>query len=701
MRMKRYMILLAALVVAASCEKHDDIAVQEEADKSQTLTFTADAVATRTVLGDDWSVSWQEGDAVSILWNGGTARAKAHLDGAKARFSATVDDVPEYYAVYPADIQAQVGEDGKLTLRIPESQTGKFEDCAVIVSHTTRESLDFGRFRSAVGMIRFTLEDDSFTRVRFSSTAEENVAGTVTTDASYSSFATQADKASVEVAVEGKGTYYLATLPGISLSGLHFDLGNDIAWKGEAANGTPATIPAGNILCINTPVDGHIIVVGDFYITVDGAGSKDGSSEANAGDAAFLRTLLGTPSNAEILNGHTIHVGAGTYDLSSEGRGLSLTYGSPTEIRIAGEDGTTFTTSLSGAEGRILTVGAEANVNLTIEGIAFTGASHDDIGSALCLQSGSHKVTGCTFSDNETTSTTNDKTGAGIYVGGTASADIRYCTFTGNKTKVTGGAAIFLIAGTVNKVVGCTFRGNNPGMIANGGAILIKHSNCSLYLVDSSFDGNACQTNGPDLFGSKAYALLAWNCTFTGGTNKSPTNLGSIRINHPGFFGNCTFAMGTVGATNGMLAFGLTTNTEVSNQIFNNLLLCNEGSSMGTASATAKRGLTTYGHNVWFQAPNLTITDKGGASDKTGIKTSDILESTVLSEAGLMEWEGPAAKLEGFTCATPSEAESALKSFNFGGTEFYEWLVAEGLFDKDASGKERGASWWPGSYQRQ
>ena len=701
MRMKKYMILWAALVVASACEKvPEQVRNDDDGIIRQTVTFTADAVATRTTLGDDWSVSWQEGDEVSILWKGGSAKANAHLEGAKARFSATVEEVSDYYAVYPADIPAAVGEDGKLTVLVPDIQTGKFEDCAIIVSHTTRESLDFGRFKSAVGMIRFTLEDDAFTRIRFSSTSEQNITGNVTTDAAVSAFSTQADNPSVEVPVNGKGTYYLATLPGISLSGLKFELGNDIAWKGEATNETPASIPAGNILCISSPVDGHIVVVGDFYITVEGAGNKDGSSAANAGDAAFLRTLLGTPANASILNGHTVHIAAGTYDLSSEGRGLVLAYGSATEIRLAGDPGTIFTTSLSGEEGRILTAGNQSNVNLTIEGITFTGASHNGAGGALCLLAGKHRVSGCTFSDNETTSTTNDQTGAGIYIGGTASADIRNCTFTGNKTKITGGAAIFIIAGTVNKVVGCTFRGNNPEMVANGGAILLKHSDCTLYLVDSSFDQNACTTNGPDLFGSKAQALIAWNCTFTGGTNKSAGNLGSIRINHPGFFGNCTFAMETVGTANGVLAFGLSSGNETTNQIFNNLILCNEGSSMGTASSTAKRGLTTYGHNVWLQAPNLTLTDKGGASDKTGVKTSDIWSALSPSEAGLLEWNGPAGVLEGFTCATPAEAETALKSFTLGGESFYEWLVDEGLFDKDARGNARGASWWPGSYQK-
>ena len=44
--------------------------------------------------------------------------------------------------------------------------------------------------------------------------------------------------------------------------------------------------------------------------------------------------------------------------------------------------------------------------------------------------------------------------------------------------------------------------------------------------------------------------------------------------------------------------------------------------------------------------------------------------------------------------------EHALKSFTLGGESFYEWLVDEGLFDKDARGNARGASWWPGSYQK-
>ena len=72
--MKKYLTVLALLLAAVSCGKG------ELTDLPQTtleLTFTADAVAayaggnaTRTSLGADWSVSWVEGDQVSIRRRG-------------------------------------------------------------------------------------------------------------------------------------------------------------------------------------------------------------------------------------------------------------------------------------------------------------------------------------------------------------------------------------------------------------------------------------------------------------------------------------------------------------------------------------------------------------------------------------------------------------------------------------------------------
>lgn len=97
MRMKKYMILFAVVLLAA-CNGKEIMPDTKEVDQTQqqSLTFTADALVTKTALGADWSVSWTEGDRVKILWNGGETNCQARIEGGKAYFTAVVDEVKEY-----------------------------------------------------------------------------------------------------------------------------------------------------------------------------------------------------------------------------------------------------------------------------------------------------------------------------------------------------------------------------------------------------------------------------------------------------------------------------------------------------------------------------------------------------------------------------------------------------------------------------
>ena len=695
MRMKKYMILFAAVLLAACTAKEmpDSVKPEEAVDTPrQALTFTADAVVTKTTLGADWSVSWNEGDQVKILWNGGEAVCAAELEGGKAYFSAVVDEVKEYYAVYPAGIEAQVGADGKLVLAIPTAQSGRFEDSAVIVAHTTREALNFGRFKSAVGMIRFSIVDPSVTKVRFTATDSKPVGGSVATGPELV-YETDPGSASVEVAVEGAGTYYLSVLPGVELSGLSFQLGNEEKWFGTASSQTPATIQAGQILLVSASLEDNLVIEGDIYIT----------------EPEALRSLLSNPASASKLDGHTVHVSAGTYDLAIEEKGLSLDFEQAITLKLAAEEGTIFTTSLSGDEGCILTVASD-KVNLEVEGVTFTGGSHNGPGGALNLTKGKHVFRNCTFDKNVSTSTSADKTGGAVNVGGTAEADFEGCLFTDNRTSVTGGGALAVYTTGMVRVLNCTFTGNTShtgtGYVGNGGAILQKKAGNILYIVNSRFSGNGTNTNGPDIFTSAGAALMMFNNTLAHPLypQANSLNRGLVRVNAPALVVNCTFVMEVdgnatgAGCNNGVLAFSQNNN----NVIMGNLMLTNAGYSMGAganyAGNTTKKA-TTAGYNVYSEAPKIEFTDKGDNTDVTGIRTADVVASSELSADGLLHWDGPAAKLPAYQAPTPAQVETVIKEYPVGGTDFYNWLVAKGVFGKDATGNDRGNAWWPGAYQ--
>ena len=694
MRMKKTFLYLTIALAAVSCAR--EMPGQEEGAIDQVrvpLTFRADVVATRTSLGSDWSVSWCEGDQVKILWSGGETMTEASLEGGKAYFSAAVDEVQEYYAVYPASIEASVGVDGKLSVVLPSSQTGRFEDCAVIIAHTTRESLDFGKFKSAAGLIRFAIADPDVTRVRFCGAGEEPVGGSVVADASLSC-ETVPGSTAVDVAVAGAGIYYMSVLPGLQLdSGMSFQLGTDEKWLGTASSPTPATIQAGQVLLVTASLEDNLVVEGDIYI-----------SEPEA-----LRTLLSSPASAGKLAGHTVHVSAGTYDLSMGESGLSLDFESAVTVKIIAEGGTVFTTSLTGEEGCILTVASD-KVNLDIEGVAFSGGSHDGTGGALCLTKGSHSFKNCVFSDNKTSSTTSDRCGGAVYVGGTASADFERCRFTGNKAAVTGGGALAVYTTSKVTVLDCDFSGNvthtGSAYVGNGGAILQKKADSILYVVNCRFSGNGTATNGPDLFSSAGAALLLYNCTFAHplSPDDKSANRGNVRMNVPSFVASCTFVVdvdGTAdgaGTSNGLMAFG----QSINNEFVGNLMLSNAGYSIGVGAkytSTTTKDATTKGHNVYSMAPKINLTDSGNATDLTGVRTADVVLSTDLASDGLLHWDGPAAKFSGYQAATAERMASVIKAYPDVGNDFYNWLVAKGVFGKDAAGTDRGDSWWPGAYQ--
>ena len=308
------------------------------------------------------------------------------------------------------------------------------------------------------------------------------------------------------------------------------------------------------------------------------------------------------------------------------------------------------------------------------------------------------------------TSTLADKTGGAVNVGGTAEADFEGCIFTDNRANVTGGGALAVYTTGVVRVLDCVFTGNTShtgtAYVGNGGAILQKKAGNILYVANSHFCGNGTNTNGPDIFSSAGAALLLFNNTLAHPLypQANSLNRGLVRVNVPSLVVNCTFVMqvdgSTVGAgcNNGVLAFSQNNN----NVIMGNLMLANAGYAMGAganyAGSTTKHA-TTAGYNVYSEAPKIVLTDEGGSTDVTGIRTADIVSSDALSADGLLLWDGPAAKLPTYQAPAPAQVESVIKAYPVGGEDFYNWLVAKGVFGKDAAGNDRGNSWWPGAYQ--
>jgi endonuclease/exonuclease/phosphatase family metal-dependent hydrolase len=85
-----------------------------EFQKPKTVVFTAN-VATKTILNEaDNSVTWESGDRVKFVWKDGFKTSSASTSGAVTTFEVDIPAVvEELYAVYPAELEASVVEDGK------------------------------------------------------------------------------------------------------------------------------------------------------------------------------------------------------------------------------------------------------------------------------------------------------------------------------------------------------------------------------------------------------------------------------------------------------------------------------------------------------------------------------------------------------------------------------------------------------------
>jgi len=132
--MKKTLTLITIAAFALlSCSKEADQATEaEQATATELVTVTAcfdeeDAIATRTVLAEDRSVLWSEGDAISIFTNDGENVRFDITSGAgtsKASFTGELKkDSAPFYAIYPYAEDISISEGSAIQFAMPQVQT--------------------------------------------------------------------------------------------------------------------------------------------------------------------------------------------------------------------------------------------------------------------------------------------------------------------------------------------------------------------------------------------------------------------------------------------------------------------------------------------------------------------------------------------------------------------------------------------------
>lgn len=489
---KNYFAFVCAICALTlfSCQKEDNspeeevpvVPAEEEVipDGYTQLTLSAVSDETKTTL-DGTAVKWAAGDQIKVYCSDESAydfELVGEGGSATGDFTGLVPSgKTALYAVYPKDLYSSVSS-STVNVTIPAAQEGTFGKGNIAVAKVDGEhNMAFKNVNAFVG---FTVGAD-ITKVVVSSVGGENLSGTLAVDCSGENPAAGAlsdggSSITVTFPESTGGTYYVAIAPGITHSkGLLLTWYNGTTVTGTYWLNKAITTVANNVYDMETvSADGH------YYVSVDGAGKKNGMNAANAWSASqFWSKLHPGGTNPEMdnaklanINGATFHLAAGTYKWGADAA-INIDESETISFTIKGESGTIFSGDDDGddtGDHRILTLGG--NMNVTFDGISFVkGKVTDENGGALNIaNTGTWLFKGCTFSDNEATKDSKNTHGGAIY--SAQSIEIEECTMSNNGASY--GACVAVSGnGKIAVVKGGTFQNNAAA--GNGGAIQVEN----------------------------------------------------------------------------------------------------------------------------------------------------------------------------------------------------------------------------------
>ncbi len=524
--------------------------------------------------GTNRVVNWAAGDEIKVLYAGGSTETEAETAG---KTSTMTFDVPKgtetVYMVYPKAASSSLSE-STLSVTIPAEQDGTFATANYAIARTG-VSGGTAQFYNASALIQIDLTDATLTKAVITGANGEALVGTVPFtfgESSVTPGAASSTSTQLTVNFSGAKTYYVATLPGLSLKNgfsVKFYRGDEPAggWKTTSAT----TIARAKIASL-----GQLDKAACFrYVTVSGAGTKSGRSWANAWGRDELKAFLVNTSSAytasdlALMDGVTFLMGAGTYVIpDSSGEYPTMNYSSVTssELTFSFKGGypaaggssanpSTNVTILSGGEkGGVLKV-TQKN-HLSFDGFTITKARTSGGGNAALIinNDGSVALSNCNFTDNVNVSTC-----GALYIGGgnqftvssctfdantatyAAAFNMGYsqtsgtfsnCTFSNNATSASSGwgGAMKLEHGTVT-FEDCTFTGNHTvtsgeGINTNGGAIWLTNS-VNATFEDCQFQGNQSYDCGGAVFGNTGFRASFEDCVFGGNAVGDPNTAGS------------------------------------------------------------------------------------------------------------------------------------------------------------------------------
>lgn len=579
---KLYFLLAAFLLLTGffSCQKEPQGGETNPQTGGKTL-FTATIEALKN--GADAEVTndfWATGDKLKVVLSDHSAISANLIAGQGTTDGSFMATVPAgktaKYAVYPEAAFDSADGEG-LKLNVPSAQSGYLADCkaaAGVVGIGNKAAL---KNLTAVLPVNI-LAGAEVCKVELTSVDGSALAGVVPVTFSEEGLVmgeVQSPSSSVSVEVYGAGTYNFAVLPGTHAQGLK------VSWYLTENPSAPAgeKVLDATTFAANTLYEAVEIKTVDksFYVTVDGAGTKDGKSWANAmSGAAFAEMLKAavyvepeTPEESEptdpalaeettdstepsvaAFNGATFHFAAGTYNF---GETLDLTYNEVVTLELLGgydangnRNAENNVTAFTGnKEHQIFKFGSE--MQCKFDGINLVEGYASSRGGVLSIGTGSLEFTNCNFSDNEA-----GENGGAIYFSAGGQLTFEDCDFTNNKVPTDEnlgglGGAIYCGTGTSALVI-TVDRGTISGNEAYRGGFILSY-NADATFNNVTFTGNEVTGGGGAIYTNSAPEFTLNDCIFTenkalygGAVNAS----GTLNVNGCRFEKN--YASGNAGA---------------------------------------------------------------------------------------------------------------------------------------------------------
>ena len=498
-------------------------------------TFSALSEQTKTSIVSGNTV-WNKEDKILVLYTDGTASDPFALTEGEGTTAGKFQGlVPEgktaSYAIYPHDVYSSVSE-STVNVTIASEQPGTFAAGNIAVAKVEEENNM--SFRNVNSFLVFQLKEGSqVTKVEVSSVDGSPLAGIVAVDCSGETpTAGEVSEASpsVSMTTDGEGIYYMSIVSGVThAQGLKMTY-----FAGEEETGV-YYLNRNLTIAVNTMYQlGEVETDNNYYVSVEGAGARNGMNWANAFSKADMLkriTLSDEHSDATnqakfaALDGAVFHMAAGTYDWGTE---VSISIDEEEEVSftvMGGYDASTSERNLEtnatvftgNGEHQIFALGG--NMDVEFDGVNFVSGYVDGNGGALQISSGAWSFTDCKFSENEAA-----KNGGAISISG-GSLSLENCDFADNvalnddvdRTSGNGYGGAIDSDGAMLSINGGTFSGN---VAWRGGALSIINcgEDATITNVTFIYNGNENTRDGGAIYSE--YSTKVIGCTVSGSTAK-------------------------------------------------------------------------------------------------------------------------------------------------------------------------------------